>query len=145
MASVNKVILIGNLGKDPEIRTTPQGTTPRALLARDDDGLEGRLGRQAGADRVARHRRLGEARADLRRVPAEGQAGLRRGQPADPQLGRPERAEALQDRDQGLQRRDARSPRGRRARRAGAATSPRRRSPRAAEAAAAGYDDDVPF
>ena len=27
MASVNKVILIGNLGKDPEMRTTPQGTS----------------------------------------------------------------------------------------------------------------------
>jgi single stranded DNA-binding protein len=27
MASVNKVILIGNLGKDPEVRTTPQGTS----------------------------------------------------------------------------------------------------------------------
>ena len=27
MASVNKVILIGNLGRDPEMRTTPQGTT----------------------------------------------------------------------------------------------------------------------
>src|SRR5438093_6839150 len=27
MASVNKVILIGNLGKDPELRTTPQGTS----------------------------------------------------------------------------------------------------------------------
>ena len=27
MGSVNKVILIGNLGKDPELRTTPQGTS----------------------------------------------------------------------------------------------------------------------
>ena len=26
MSSVNKIILIGNLGKDPEIRYTPQGT-----------------------------------------------------------------------------------------------------------------------
>ena len=36
MASVNKVILIGNLGKDPEIRTTPQGTS----LARFSVALE---------------------------------------------------------------------------------------------------------
>lgn len=27
MASVNKILLIGNLGKDPEIRTTPNGQT----------------------------------------------------------------------------------------------------------------------
>ena len=26
MAGVNKVILIGNLGKDPEVRYTPDGT-----------------------------------------------------------------------------------------------------------------------
>ena len=46
MASVNKVILIGNLGKDPEIRTTPAGHRACALLARDHHRLEGRSGAQ---------------------------------------------------------------------------------------------------
>lgn len=31
MAGVNKVILIGNLGADPEVRTTPQGATVASL------------------------------------------------------------------------------------------------------------------
>ena len=32
MKSVNKVILIGNLGKDPEIKYTPQGTPIAKIL-----------------------------------------------------------------------------------------------------------------
>ena len=31
MAGVNKVILIGNLGADPEVRTTPQGATNASI------------------------------------------------------------------------------------------------------------------
>ena len=37
MASVNKVILVGRLGRDPEVRSTPSGTTvARFSIATDD-------------------------------------------------------------------------------------------------------------
>ena len=41
MASVNKVILVGHLGKDPDVRYTPAGEASSAVGATSTDGLEG--------------------------------------------------------------------------------------------------------
>ena len=43
-SSVNKVILIGRLGKDPEIRSTPQGTTVAKFTMATDDRYTDRNG-----------------------------------------------------------------------------------------------------
>jgi single-strand DNA-binding protein len=41
--SVNKVILIGNLGKDPEVKYTPQGTAvAKITLATNESYKDGR-------------------------------------------------------------------------------------------------------
>jgi single-strand DNA-binding protein len=42
--SVNKVILIGRLGKDPEIRSTPQGTTVAKFTIATDERFTDRNG-----------------------------------------------------------------------------------------------------
>jgi single-strand DNA-binding protein len=44
MASVNKVILVGRLGKDPEIRSTPQGTSVAKFTIATDDRYTDRNG-----------------------------------------------------------------------------------------------------
>jgi len=43
-SSVNKVILIGRLGKDPEIRSTPQGTTVAKFTIATDERFTDRNG-----------------------------------------------------------------------------------------------------
>ena len=43
-SSVNKVILIGRLGKDPEIRSTPQGTTVAKFTMATDERFTDRNG-----------------------------------------------------------------------------------------------------
>src|SRR3989454_8149563 len=44
MASINKVILIGRLGKDPEIRSTPQGTSVAKFTLATDERFTDRNG-----------------------------------------------------------------------------------------------------
>jgi single-strand DNA-binding protein len=44
MASINKVILIGRLGKDPEIRSTPNGTTVAKFTLATDERFTDRSG-----------------------------------------------------------------------------------------------------
>jgi single-strand DNA-binding protein len=47
MASVNKVILVGNLGKDPEVRFTPSGrAVAKFPLATTDSWVDQESGRQ---------------------------------------------------------------------------------------------------
>ena len=87
MASVNKVILIGNLGRDPEVRYTPERravcnvsiATTRTWKNKDSR-------REDRRDRVAPRRLLRPAGRDRRRVPEEGPLGLRRRAPEDAQV-----------------------------------------------------------
>ncbi len=44
MASVNKVILIGNLGRDPEVRTTPSGQTVASFSIATSETFNDRTG-----------------------------------------------------------------------------------------------------
>jgi single-strand DNA-binding protein len=44
MKSINKVILIGNLGKDPELKYTPQGTPVAKLSVATNERFKGKDG-----------------------------------------------------------------------------------------------------
>jgi single-strand DNA-binding protein len=46
MASINKVILIGRLGKDPEMRTTPSGTSMAKFTMATDENFTDRSGQK---------------------------------------------------------------------------------------------------
>ncbi len=51
MASVNKVILVGNLGKDPEVRFTPSGrAVARFTLATSESWMDQESARQERTD-----------------------------------------------------------------------------------------------
>ena len=99
MGSVNKVILVGNLGRDAELRYTPGGAAGRDAQPRDDRSLERQGRAEAGEDGVAPRRAVGQVGRVAQRVPGEGQADLRRGTAADPPVGRQGRQQALHHRD----------------------------------------------
>ena len=80
MASVNKVILIGNLGKDPEIRYTQSGEPIANFSLATSESWKDKERQQAGAHGVAPGRGLRQDRPGRARLPDEGPAGLPRGQ-----------------------------------------------------------------
>ena len=115
--SLNKVMIIGNLGRDPEMRYTPERPGGHPVHGRREPQLQGPGRRVAGGDRVVPGRCLGASSpsgppstfARARKVYVEGRLQTRA-------VGRPAGPEALHDGAVANQR-DARStagPRGRR-------------------------------
>ena len=97
--SVNKVILVGNLGQDPEVRRLSSGDPVVNLQARDVGKLARQDFRRAqGADRVALGGHLQrEPREGRRAISEEGREGLHRRPAADAAMGGSVRPEALHD------------------------------------------------
>ncbi len=98
--SVNKVILVGNLGKDPEIRRTQDGR-PIANLSIATSETWRDKGTGERKEKTEWHRVVIFSEAavqDRRAVPEEGRQGLHRGRAADPQMDRPVRRREVLDR-----------------------------------------------
>ncbi len=75
MGSLNKVMLIGNLGADPEVRQTPGGQSVATLRLATNEVWKDRDGDQAGADRVASRDRVGAPGRD--RAASTSRRGVR--------------------------------------------------------------------
>ncbi|MCZ7625877.1 MAG: single-stranded DNA-binding protein [Candidatus Methylomirabilis sp.] len=72
MVSFNKVILLGNLTRDPELRHTPGGMTVCNFDLAVNRSFTTKGGGTAGGDLLHHCRRLGQAGADLRGVSEQG-------------------------------------------------------------------------
>ena len=94
MASVNKVILVGNLGRDPELRYTKNGQAVANFSHRHQRQLHEQGRSEGRAHRVASHRRMGEDGGAVRPVPREGALGLHRGPAPHARVGRQGRPQA---------------------------------------------------
>jgi len=88
--SLNKVMLIGNLGRDPELKATPSGQALARFSVATTETWKNPRG-EAVQDRVAQHRGVGQAGGDRREVPAQRQAGPHRGPHPVPGVHRPGR------------------------------------------------------
>ena len=87
MSSVNKVILIGNLGKDPEMRYMPSGEAiANFSVATSENWTDKASGDKKEQTEWHRRRVLRPHRRGRRAVRQEGLEDLRRGPPADPQV-----------------------------------------------------------
>ena len=138
MASLNKVFLIGNLTRTPELRYTPSGTAVADLRLAVNRNYTTQGGEKREETCFLTVRGVGQAGRELRRVPRQGQPGHGRGPAADAGLGNEGRSEAQASSrswPSGCSSWDGASP------------PPRRppESPEPVEAGSEGGDDEVPF
>ena len=98
--SVNKVILVGNLGKDPEIRRTQDGRPIANLsIATSESWRDKATGERKEKTEWHRVVIFNEgALQDRRAVSEEGRQGLHRRRAADAQMDRPGRGREILDR-----------------------------------------------
>ncbi len=120
MANINRVVLVGNLTRDPELRHTPSRNGGLRPADRGQHATQGRRDRPVDREaELLRHHRLGPAGRELRAVPVEGPPGRDRRPPRVARVGRAGRHEASGGRGDRRQRpvpgRSRRRRRGRRA------------------------------
>ena len=100
MASVNKVILIGNLGQDPEVRYAPSGAAicnvTIATSRQWKDKTSGEHQEETEWHRVVFYDRLAEIAGEYLK---KGKSGLHRRAPEDAQVDRQGRPGPLHHRD----------------------------------------------
>jgi len=100
--SVNKVILVGNVGKDPEVKYTPSGTALAKFRIATNERFKDKSGEWQDPHGVAQHFGVGAPSRDCRGICPQGLQDLHRGQTANLELGRsPERRKEVPHGDSG--------------------------------------------
>lgn len=163
MASVNKVILVGNCGRDPESRSTPSGTAVTtvsiATSSKRRDRASGEMSEQTEWHRVTFYDRLAEIARDYLRKgkPVYIEGRLKYGKYTDPQGVERYTVDIIANEMQMLGGRDggfdegggggggAAYSRPAAPARAPAPSAPRQAPAPAADSFSADMDDDIPF
>lgn len=144
MASVNKVILLGNLGRDPEVRSTPSGasvaTVSIATTSRRRDRSSGETIETTEWHRVTFYERLAEIARDYLRkgAPVYVEGRLKYGEYTDPQGVKRYTTDIIASELQMLGTRSGASA----GQSPASAPAP---TPAPAASAPGGMDDDIPF
>ena len=81
MANINRVILVGNLTRDPELRHTPSGTAVCKLRVAVNTRQKDASGQWVRQAQLLRRDRLGQPGRELRTVPRQGPPDRRRRPP----------------------------------------------------------------
>ena len=101
MGSVNKVILVGNLGRDAELRYTPGGAAVATLNLATTEKWNDKEGQRQEKTEWHRIVLWGKQAETLQQYLEKGKQIYVEGPAADPPVGRQGRQQALHDRDQG--------------------------------------------